>query len=74
MTTTKTVMLSALTALTVSVGTAMAVGPDGSMPAYQSSRTLAAAMNASKTIHRGVGRLQPSSPEVDSRLPGIVSR
>jgi hypothetical protein len=74
MATTKTVMLSVIATLNVGVGTAMANGPDGSMSAHQLSRTPAAAMNASRSIHRDAGQLQSNSPEVNSRLPGIFSR
>jgi hypothetical protein len=74
MTTTKAVMFAALAALTVGVCAAMADGPDGARPGYQSSRASAAATNAPGTIQRDAGQLEPSSPEVDSRQPEIVAR
>ena len=57
MTTTKTLMLAAVAALALGVGTANADGPDGTSPDYQSQRALAAAMNAPR--HAGGDAGQP---------------
>jgi hypothetical protein len=74
MTTTKAVMFAALAALAVGVCAAMADGPDRAMPGYQSARTLAAVWKAFGTIHRDADQLESSSPEVDSRQPGIFAQ
>jgi len=64
MTTTKTLMLAALTALSLGVGTAKADNPDQSTSDYQSRTTLKAPMNASANINHGVGRAVSGSSNV----------
>lgn len=71
MTTTKTLMLAALAALSLGVGTAMADGPDGTSPDYQSARTLAEAMYASRTINHAPGQIGSGSSDVNAKRPGI---
>jgi hypothetical protein len=74
MTDTKAVMLAVLIALTVGVCAAIADGAGGAMPDYRFSHTLPEAMNAFGTIQGDAGQFEPSSPEEDSRQPGIFAR
>ena len=71
MTTTKILMLVAVAALSLGVGTAMADGPDGPSPDYQSARALASAMNASRSINHSPGQIGSGSSDAITRRPGI---
>jgi len=66
MTTTKTLMLAAVAALSLAVGTAMADGPDGASPDYQSQRALATAMHASSHTGGDAGQLASRSSDSDT--------
>jgi hypothetical protein len=75
MSTTKTLMLAAVAALSLGVGTVMADGPDGTSPDYQSARALASAMNSSRTINHDAGQIGSGSSDTDTdtdtKRPGI---
>jgi len=70
MITTKTVMLAALAALSLGVGTAKADGPDGSSQDYQSRTTLKAAMNASAHVDHGSSQAKSGSSHVNPTAAG----
>jgi hypothetical protein len=71
MTTTKILMFVAVAALSLGVGTAMADGPDGPSPDYQSARALASAMNASRSINHSPGQIGSGSSDAITKRPGI---
>jgi hypothetical protein len=71
MTTAKILMLAAVAALSLGAGTAMADGPDGTSPDYQSARALASAMNPSRTITHGAGQIGSDSSDANMKRPGI---
>jgi hypothetical protein len=71
MTTTKILTLVAVAALSLGGGTAMADGPDGTSPDYQSARALASAMNASRAISQSAGQIGAGPSDAITRRPGI---
>jgi hypothetical protein len=71
MTTTKILTLVAVAALSLGVGTAMADGPDGTSPDYQSARAFASSMNASRAINHSAGPIVSGSSDTITSRPGI---
>jgi hypothetical protein len=71
MTTTKTLMLAALAALSLGVGPAMAGGADGSSQNYQSKRILNAAMGTSGNANGGAGPIKSGSSDAKANGSGI---
>jgi hypothetical protein len=65
MTTMKILLLAGFAALSLGVGTAMADGPDGTSPDYQSEHTLASATNMSRAMDHGAG------PDTVTKRAGI---
>jgi uncharacterized low-complexity protein len=68
---TKSLMLAAVAALSLGVGTAMADGPDGSSPDYQSKRSVNAAMGASANANGSAGPIGAGSSDAKANGSGI---
>jgi hypothetical protein len=71
MTTTKTLMLATIVALSLSAGNAMADGSGGTFPDYQSS--LLKSRNAAQTPAARTTHPQAGSTDIDPEQPGTAT-